>query len=195
MLKWITNFTYKIEHQAAKAGTVYQLASLYYRDIIHKEATLANITDKDHVLCIGGGICPFSAILFHQITGAKVTVVDNNTACISKARQAIARLGVKDYVRVFCQDGSCFDGDLREYSVIHFALQVTPLDYVFSKIEKQANPGTRLLVRRPKKSVGGLYNQFCNRVLNESPYTVHKSRNIGSTLLHIKPREPLAHIA
>jgi hypothetical protein len=186
MSRWITNLTYKIECKAAEAGAVYQIASGYYRDIIKKEAVLANITDQDNILCIGGGICPFSAILFHQVTGAKVTVIDNNEDCIPKAKRVIEKLGISDRVQVFYGDGSDIKMDLSKYSVIHFALQVAPMDYVFSQIEKKVEQGTKLLVRRPQKSLSGLYSGLINSILNRSPYVLHKSRNIGSTLLYIK---------
>jgi hypothetical protein len=189
MLRWITNLTYKIECKATKAGVFYQVASGYYRDIIQREAVLANITDKDHILCIGGGICPFSAILFHQVTGAKVTVIDNNATCIPKAKQVLNKLGIGDKVQVFHRDGSDTGMDLSKYSVIHLALQVAPMDYVFSQLVRQAMPGNRLLIRRPRKSLGSMYSELLSSILSSFPYVAHKSRNIGSTLLYIKQEQ------
>jgi len=186
MLNWITDFTYKIETQAAEAGLVYKFACEYYREVIQKEAILANITDKDHILCIGGGICPFSAILFHQMTGAKVTVADNNEACIPKAGSVIDKLGLNENVRVVHQDGTCEKACFMQYSVIHLALQVSPMEQVFSTVEKKMLPGTKLLVRRPKKQLHNMYSEVCHISLDCCPYTAHKSRNIGSTVLYIK---------
>ena len=186
MLQWITDLTTKIECHAAQAGAVYQIASQYYKDVIQKEAVLANITDKDNILCVGGGVCPFSAILFHQLTGAKVTVIDNRMACIPKARQVIDRLGIGGFVRVLCLDGGSTEADLSEYTVIHLALQVSPAEHVFAQIEKQSEPETRFLVRRPKKSLGGMYSPLPDPMLANCPYVAHRSRNIGSTLLYVK---------
>ena len=70
MGKGIVRITQQIEYWAAANPLVYQLAALYYKDIIRREITLAQIGPSDHVLCIGGGPCPFSAILLHQFTGA-----------------------------------------------------------------------------------------------------------------------------
>ena len=185
-MRWITDLTYKIECRAAEAGTIYQLASQYYKDIIKKEVVLASITGNDHILCIGGGICPFSAIIFHQTTGAKVTVIDNNMACIPKAKEIIDRLSIGNFVHVLYQDGGSKDVDLTAYSVVHLALQVTPMDYVFSQVERQVLPGAKLLIRRPKQALGGMYSKMSNPQLAGCPYVAHKSRNIGSTLLYIK---------
>jgi tRNA A58 N-methylase Trm61 len=180
----ITNLTYKIECRAAGAGAVYRLASQYYRDVIEREAILANITAKDHILCIGGGICPFSAILFHRITGAKVTVIDNNADCIPKAEQVIAKLGIGDFVSVLHQDGA--DIELSAYSVIHLALQVAPMDAVLAQVMQKAAAGARMLIRQPKKTLDVMYDTFSHDMLAHCPYVSHKSRNIGSTVLYTK---------
>ena len=184
MPKTITNLTYKIEKHAAKTGFVYKLASEYYKGIIQKEVVLARITADDHILCIGGGICPFSAILFHQITGAKVTVIDNNESCIPQAKCLIRRLGVDEFVRVLHQCG-CSDICYGDYTVIHIALQVTPMEQVFEAVRSKANSGTRLLVRRPKKQLENAYCHMCENALSCRPYVANKSRNIGSTALYI----------
>jgi hypothetical protein len=153
MSAWITGLTQKIEGWASGTGAIYKLAAGYYRDVIEKEVVLANITKDDHILCIGGGICPFSAILLHQMTGAKVTVIDNNEICISRAREVIGRLGLNKMLRVLCRDGGSDASSFQDYTVIHFALQVCPMTEVFSHAESRAAAGTRMLVRRPKRGL------------------------------------------
>jgi len=188
MLRWITDLTYKIESLAAELGAVYKVASKYYQDVIEKESVLASITQDDHILCIGGGVCPFSAILFHQATGAKVTAIDSNPECVPVARQVIDELGIGGYVRVLCQEGSEV-ADLTQYSVVHLALQVTPMDQVFAQVEKQVRAGTRILIRRPKKSIDSVYSDLPSPLLVGCPYVEYRQAgNIGSTLMYIKQR-------
>jgi len=175
---WLTTFTQKIEDWASRTEIVFKLAEKYYHDVIRKEIILANITAKDHILCIGGGICPFSAILLHKTTGAKVTVIDNNRSCVTKAKQVIARLGLSKHMQVLCQDGRSSDISFCEYTVVHFALQVCPMECVFSNVEEKVAPGTKMLVRRTK----GQTETHCH-----CPLTLHKTAcNIGSTSLYIK---------
>jgi len=193
---FITRLSQKIEDWASRQEIVYKYAMGYYRDVIEKEVVLANITENDKILCIGGGICPFSAILFHQETGAGVTVIDNNKKCVSKAREVIGRLGLDKYVSVFCCDGACPDIDFSEFTIIHFAMQVFPIDSVFSHVEQNVCPGTKLLVRVPKNSLRKLYSHnqadLPSPLLNACPLTAHKNaRNIGSTLLYIKQEDDL----
>ena len=186
---WITDLTMKIENLASEKEMFYKIAAGYYRDVIEKEIVLANIGCDDHILCIGGGLCPFSAILFHQATGAKVTVIDNKAECISKAQEVISRIGIEGHVQVLYSDGRNIDAlpcMFSEYTVVHFALQVYPLDSVFSHVEALAAPGTKILLRRPKKRLAELYSKL--PALGSCPFTEHKRAcNIGSTLLYIRP--------
>lgn len=178
----ITELTQKIEYRASKTKLLYWLLLQYYRDVIKKEITLADITSDDHILCIGGGNCPFSAILFHRATGAKVTVIDNISDCAAKAREVISRLGLDGYVRVFNEDGC--SADLGGYTVVHFAMQVAPMDTVFAAVEKSAAPGTKLLIRRPKKCLSKLYSRL---IPAYERYIAHKkARNIGVTMMYVK---------
>jgi len=181
------SFTQKIEGWAMDAGFLFKLAGDYYQDVVQNEVMLANITKDDNILCIGGGICPFSAILFQQVTGAKVTVIDNNSCCVNKAREVIGRLGLGESVNVICQDGRSDTLSFAEYTVVHFALQVSPMATVFSHVERQVAPNTKLLVRRPRKHLRKLYSHLPSPLLHSCPVTTHKNaRNIGSTLLYIK---------
>jgi len=148
----IVNFTRKIEEKAMKSKFTYWLTSQYYRNAIRKEIKLAKICERDNMLCIGGGICPFSAIMFHQTTGARVTVIDNCENCARQARLVIEQLGLSEKVRVQCCDGA--DIDVSEYSVVHLAKQVSPAEVVLSKVKKRAVTGTKLLARMPSKRIG-----------------------------------------
>ena len=186
MPKRITNFTYKIENQAVESNFVFNIAKKYYDDVVDKEIVLAGITEDDHILCIGGGICPFSAILFHQKTGARVTVLDNNPICIPKAEEVLKRLEIDANVEVIHKDGGDDDICFAKYTVVHFALQVCPMNHVFSQVEKKAATGARLLVRLPKKCLEDMYSCLA-RPTSTLPHIAHKNaRNIGSTMLYIK---------
>ena len=194
MAKWITAFTKKIEDWASRTEFIYKLAESYYHDVIKKEIVLANISKEDHILCIGGGICPFSAILLHQASGAKVTVIDNDSRCVAKASQLVERLGLSGKVKVSFKDGCSTNLTFSKYSIVHFALQVNPMACVFSHVEEHVAPGTKLLVRRPKRQLRRLYSRLPSPMLNLCPLIIHsKTRNIGSTLLYVKQEAANEH--
>lgn len=184
MVGGIVKFTQKIEYWAAANPIIYRAAALYYKDIIQKEVKLAKITNQDQILCIGGGPCPFSAILFHQLTGAKVTAIDNDQNCIQPARQIIHYLGLADSIRILYQDG--LSAEIASYTVLHLAAQVAPMARVLEKIKACASPGTRLLVRKPKDKLQGLYANDYPQFSNEQATYHKKTRNIESTLLFVK---------
>ena len=179
----LTAFTQRIECLTSEIKVLYKLAEKYYASMVESEAVLAGIDSDDHILCIGGGLCPFSAILFHQKTGAKVTVIDNNEKCVPKARKLIKRLGLCDHINVFLEDGCSADILYADFSVVHLALQVYPLEKVFSSVENGIIPGTKLLVRQPRKIQNNVYGKFSDIVLTYCSCVKHRSRNVGSTFL------------
>ena len=189
MLHNITKLTQKIEHLAAEKSIIFHLASHYYKGVVRNEINLASITSDDRILCIGGGFCPFSAILLHQKTGAMVTVIDNDSDCIPKARKIIDKLGLSGSIHLECQEGCCSNLSVSKFTIVHFALQVTPIERVFAEIEKKAAPGTKLLIRRPQRHLGEMYCKLSQRVLKACCYISHsKPCNIGSTYLYVKER-------
>jgi len=190
MAKLVVLLTQKIEYLASITKLVYWIAARYYRNVIQREICLAGITANDHILFIGGGLCPFSAILLHQNTGAKVTVIDNNPGCIQNALDNVNRLGISEYVRVLHEEGDSENLLLSEYSVIHFAMQVFPMFHVFTQVERQAAPGTKILVRKPKRHLNIFYSKLS--ALTCCKHVVHNgASNIGSTILYVKQGQPL----
>lgn len=152
---WITSFTQKIEQIAIKSNLLYGIVSLYYKFLVKREANLAEITENDNILCIGGGVCPYTAILLNKYTNANVTVIDNNKACVEKSQKFIEKLWLKNVQILYC-DGECVC--CKEFSVIHIALQISPKDAVINCVMNKAKNGTRVLVRRPKKNLDCLYS-------------------------------------
>lgn len=150
----IMEMTQNIESFAAKSRLLYHALSLYYRMIVKREIKLGQITKDDTILCIGGGACPYTAILMANYTKAKVTVVDNDLSCAKKASCLIERLGLED-INIICASGESISYD--NYSVVHVALQITPKDKVIESLMEEASPGTRVLVRHPKPMLDRLY--------------------------------------
>ena len=151
---WITKLTQLIELLATKSWLAYYSVAAYYRMLVKREASLAGINENDKVLCIGGGICPYTAILLHKYTKAHITVIDNNLECVEKSKKFINRLGL-DKINILFGDGEdiCCHG----YTVIHLAMQISPKELVLNEILQKAQPGTRVLIRKPKKGVDRLY--------------------------------------
>ncbi|NLK27989.1 MAG: hypothetical protein GX306_06565 [Clostridiales bacterium] len=185
MVKVIPRTTKVLERLAAKNTPIYRTLSLYYKKLVREEVTLANIQATDKVLCIGGGPCPFSGILLHEYTGAHVTIIDNDECCVCIAKGLIEKLGYSDSITVLHSDGNNISPE--DYSVIHMAVQVSPMEKVFCHLRQGCRMGAKILVRLPKKTLSNLYSINDLSVFQScSGKAVHSWRNVDSTALFIK---------
>ncbi|NLM11761.1 MAG: hypothetical protein GX213_13495 [Clostridiaceae bacterium] len=185
MVKIIPKSTKLLEWLAARNSLIYRAISLYYKKLVKKEVALANIKSTDKVLCIGGGPCPFSGILLHEYTGAPVTIIDKDARCVCVSRELIKKLGYDNAIKIILSDGN--DIAPKDFSVIHMAAQVSPLDKVFLHLKQGCCFGARILVRLPKHRLSKFYSINEYSVFgNYYRKAVHKWRNVGSTALFIK---------
>lgn len=119
--------------------------SLYYEKRVSMELEAAYVRRGDRVLCIGGGPCPFTAVYIHKLTGAHVTVIDNNLAAVQTGNRFINKLNLCSAITYLHADGEKVD--LDGFSLVHVALQVTPREKVVRHIQKCAAPHAQILVR------------------------------------------------
>jgi len=121
------------------------LLSLYYQNRVGKELKVAYVTCGDRVLCIGGGPCPFTSIHIHKLTGAHITIIDNNPQAVRIGERLIRKLGLLSAISFVHADGARVD--VHEYALVHVALQVTPRTEVLRHIQREARADAMLLVR------------------------------------------------
>lgn len=179
----ITNITQQIEKLACKSRLFYRLSMQYYKNMVKREVNLAGINENDHVLVVGGGPCPHSGILIHQLTGAKVTVIDNIESCVACSTKLIQRLGIADSVKVVLGDGGTIPP--HRYTVIHIAMQITPKEAIIKRFMATASYGTRILVRLPKETLAGMYSNASPKTISNYKKVEHGNfTNVNSTALY-----------
>ncbi|WNY23105.1 hypothetical protein MmiHf6_04060 [Methanimicrococcus hongohii] len=186
------DWTQKVERIACKYPSFFKVTMAYYKNMVRREINYANITANDHVLCIGGGPCPYSALLIHSLTGAKVTVVDNDENSVRCSKRLLKRKDMEAYISVVMQDGEALD--MSGFSVIHIAAQISPKEKVFNAVWEKADEGSTISMRFPKKKLRRLYVHHSSSssapVFEEiSPLKRIKHgmfRNVSSTSLYIK---------
>ena len=184
MSKLIPRTTKWLECLAARRTVVYRAVSLYYKRLVKEEVTLANINSMDNILCIGGGPCPFSGILLHEYTGAHVTIIDNDNSCVNISKKLIEKLGYSDYITILHSDGN--DISPKDYSVIHMAVQINPMEKIFTHLKQGCSLGAKILVRLPKKTLANLYSINDREVFEDSSKKAYHSwRNVDSTALFV----------
>lgn len=152
-------YSTKILEKKMAKGTVLQHTMLtYYRPIVKKEVELANIHQNQEILCVGGGYFPSTAVLFHQLTGAKVTVIDNDLEAVMFSRKVVEGLGYGSSVLVQHSDG--VQKTSGGFDVIHIAMQVSPKEEVFRSLHSTFSPDAKLLIRTPKQHLERGYQPF-----------------------------------
>ena len=184
----MVSMTKLVEKMASKSVHLCKTINLYYRSIIRREIALADIRSTDHVLFIGGGPCPCSAILIHEMTGARVTVIDYDISCINCSHNLINKLGYSESIRSICKNGSEIESlQSMPYTVILVAAQVDTLDKVFNRIRNKSLHGTKILVRIPKQKLKKHYYGAHKMILKNIPRTLHTAiNNLESTCLYVK---------
>ena len=167
-----------LENLANKTNFVYGFTLRYYDSIVRSEIKLGQINKSDNVLCIGGGNCPFTAILFNRLTGAKITVIDSNADCVRNATVFVQKHGFGEQIRILHLDGKVLsDTDLQQFAIIHIALQVSPMEAVFMQIMRNAKSETKVLVRKSHKR-----HKYLGNCRGE---VVYKRRNVKKTELYV----------
>ncbi len=176
----ITRFTQNLEERAHNNSFLYRLMLAYYKPLVKREISLAGICCSDKVLCIGGGFCPMTAILMREYTGAKITVVDQCPCCVEAARHFLAERGITG-IEVVCCDGK--KASCQDYSVVHLAMQVSPLEETLNSLMASAKENARFLVRIPKKIFRKLYEKGldCNRAVESAKHSLFT--NAGQTMM------------
>jgi heterodisulfide reductase subunit A-like polyferredoxin len=158
---------------------------LYYQSVVEKEIALCQMNIHDRVLCIGGGATPFSACLFAAKTGAQVTVIDKEPSVIAQAARFVKLMHLEDRVTVLHQNG--LDVCPTHFSVIHLAMQVTPLHMIKDYLHASMANTARLIIRKPKAHV-----KQCYSVLEENEYgkataaVTHSGKMIAASILFVK---------
>ncbi|MGI6168710.1 MAG: hypothetical protein ACOYI4_03200 [Christensenellales bacterium] len=182
----IRSLTQRIEWLATHNRLFYKLTAQYYKNIILREARLAHIRENDNLLCIGGGPCPYTAIMLHKLTGVRVTVVDNNQGCVARSQELIKRMRLDKDIHILHNEGDAVN--CRGFSIIHLAMQISPKEQVLKSLWQKAQVGAKILVRMPKSALCKFY--CCSRSGAElacSGSVLHdRFSNVHNTFLYIK---------
>ena len=154
----IQKVTKKFEKKIITNPFLFKLYSLPYYYILKKEIKLAEITADDNVLNIGCGAAPFSAVYLAQISGAKVVGIDFDTTACKRGQKCVKSLDLEDKIKI--EKGNGIKYDPAGFNVIHIALQAEPKKEILLNLFKNADDGTRIIVRHPREFFAEQYDTF-----------------------------------
>lgn len=179
------NTTKILENSMSRGSFLQNIMLSYYRPIVKKEVQLSNANLMNNILCIGGGYFPCTAILFHQLSNATVTVIDNDLDAVEKSTKLVEKLGLSSKVIVKHTDG--IDISSNEFDIIHIAMQVSPKEDVFNHIHSNAEQKAKILVRTPKQHLERGYNSFKDISTKHNKDVIQpRFSNIERTLLYVR---------
>lgn len=167
-----------------KTPWMQRLMLAYYRPIVEKEVGLSRVNQWDNILCVGGGFFPCTAILFHQLSGATVTVIDNDINAVKTAQKLIAKLGLAAHVRARHSDG--VEICAQDYDIIHIAMQISPKEAVFHQVHDTARRQAKILVRNPKAHLERGYQPFKTACQQRAFIRQSSFSNIATTGLYVR---------
>lgn len=175
----------KIMEKIAGGTTVFQNIMLaYYKPIVKKEVELANVKNTQQVLCVGGGYFPCTAILFHLLSNATVTVIDIDNDAVQYSQKLVKKLGLEDKVIVKHANGLECSG--QGFDIVHIAMQVSPKEEVFVNLHGNMNHKCKLLVRTPKQHLERGYQPFSSLISVKDSVKQPSFSNIEKTLLYVR---------
>ena len=158
-MRFIKPFVASLERRWAGNRGFFFCYALPYRGVVRRETELARIGSDDHVLAVGCGALPFTAVLIARMTGARVTAVDCDPVAVVEARRVIGQLGLGKSITVIEADAA--RDPLPEADVALVALQAAPKDSIRRNLERSLErPRGRALYRLPRRGLEGEYGTF-----------------------------------
>lgn len=171
-----------LEKLSGKLSCSRTLMLTYYQPIVKKEVALSHAQTKDEVLCVGGGYFPCTALLFHMLSGAKVTVIDNDPKAVAFSQKLVESMGYGEGVTVMHCDG--LSTVAESFDIVHIAMQVSPKEAVFQHLQGSLKENAKILIRTPKDHLQRGYQPFqgfSERCVKQPFFS-----NIGKTLLYVR---------
>ncbi|MCP1662614.1 MULTISPECIES: SAM-dependent methyltransferase [Methanocalculus] len=152
----VARITIALEKIASRSVAVSELYSHPYRDVVAKEITLAGIRSGEHVLNIGCGSVPFTAIHLARQAGVKVTALDCDPAAVRCARDCISRLHLQDSINIVLADAALDIPTGFDAAIV--ALQANPKEEILKKLRETGGDTSRYVFRSPSPSFKNRYD-------------------------------------
>ncbi|QNO16276.1 hypothetical protein HYG86_16610 [Alkalicella caledoniensis] len=152
-----------------KIPALCQLYCGFYKSAVLDEAKLANLDTQDHLLFVGGGAIPYSAIILSKFV-KHITVIDRDLCSTKLAKKLITKLGITN---ITLDHSKAEDLNTSPYTAVFIPLQAEPKTIILKNIKKQSCGHTKIIMRIPKKSFNSVYTS-----LDELPVKEYTLKNI-----------------
>lgn len=148
-----------LERRFSDRPWFFRLYAAPYWGLVRREVGLAGVGPDDTLLSIGCGALPFTAVLAHVLTGARVIAVDFDRHAAERARRLIHRMGCSDRIEIAIADAST--DALPAVDVALVALQASPKDEIWRNLQRSLRAGSgRAVFRLPRVTLVSEYGSF-----------------------------------
>jgi precorrin-6B methylase 2 len=140
------DFSYAIfEKIATKFDIISSNYLKMYQELVVKEIEMVGISQNDHVLIIGCGSLPITAILVASITNAEVTAIDKDNFAVKEANNYIRNHQLDARVKIEHADGEIYP--LKKFDVIYLSYGMKNIENIFKVIIKNTKKNSRIIFR------------------------------------------------
>ncbi len=174
----IKPFIRGFEKLASRSRILSGMYMLPYRRLVRREGMLAQLTNDDTVLVVGGGSIPFTPILLTRFFGVDVHTIDIDPHAIKRARRILDRMGLASKVKVSLHDGTKPFGE--PYDVALLTLQAEPKPQILKQLRSDMKR-TRILARVADPRYQRFYEAFPDDI-KVSREVEHRFLAIGKTI-------------
>lgn len=175
-----------IEKILVKFQKLYPLYFDFYGEMTENEINLANISENDIILHIGGGPIPATSILLAKKSGARVTSIDNNLRSVKQAISCVLESGVADKVQIQYAEANNFP--VVNFDVIIVSQGIRPYKELLQYISKSMRDDARVIFRTSTSPNGEIVQKdlFLKDIFKISKIVAQKKNALLISILLLK---------
>lgn len=175
-----------IEKILVKFQKLYPLYFDFYGEMTENEINLANISEDDIILHIGGGPIPATSILLAKKSGARVTSIDNNLRSVKQAISCVLESGVADKVQIQYAEANNFP--VVNFDVIIVSQGIRPYKELLQYISKSMRDDARVIFRTSTSPNGEIVQKdlFLKDIFKISKIVAQKKNALLISILLLK---------
>ena len=175
-----------VEKILVKFQKLYPLYFDFYGEMTENEINLANISEDDIILHIGGGPIPATSILLAKKSGARVTSIDNNLRSVKQAISCVLESGVADKVQIQYAEANSFPVD--NFDVIIISQGIRPYKELLQHISKSMRYDARVIFRTSTSPSGEIVQNdlFLKDIFKISKIVAQKKNALLISILLLK---------
>ncbi|MBN2065396.1 MAG: class I SAM-dependent methyltransferase [Candidatus Thermoplasmatota archaeon] len=125
-----------------------KISQIYEKSIGEKykrESRTFDITDSHHILHIGCGAYPITALTLAKMNGSKIVGIDNNQKAIRLANEIVRNQQLDDRVTITYGDGTTYPVNLFDTIIISGCS--SPKMQILDHVINTAKPQSKIIVR------------------------------------------------